>query len=115
MYFSINQDFYYYPCFFPFSSLCNTSSWGQHLVLLLDGVRNPVAQELDVEFTVTSRDETSGTWTGTARIPEGYFPPNVDRWNAYAIHNDPDSPTGDGRYYESLFPVPEGMFPAPDL
>jgi hypothetical protein len=34
----------------------------------------------------------------------------VTKFNAYAIHGE-----GDERQYESLFPVPNGQFPNPDL
>ena len=30
------------------------------------------------------------TWTGTARVPAAYFPPDVNKWNAYAIHGVAD-------------------------
>ena len=35
-------------------------SWGHHLVLLLDGVRNPVAQELDIDDEITARRVSKG-------------------------------------------------------
>ena len=37
-------------------------------------------------------DEVSKTWTGTARIPTSYFPPDITLFNAYAIHG-----TGENR------------------
>ena len=49
-------------------------------------------------------------WRGEAIIPASYFPPNVSKFNAYAIHGE-----GSGRVYESLYPVPEGAYPEPDL
>jgi len=53
----------------------------------------------------------SGTsWKGTAVIPWEYLPPNVEKFNAYAIHG-----SGKDRVYESLFPVPHGKFNEPDL
>ena len=33
------------------------------------------------------------TWTGRARVPASYFPPNVQRWNAYAIHGEGEART----------------------
>ncbi|CAG0925517.1 unnamed protein product [Notodromas monacha] len=85
---------------------------GHHLILLLNGERNAIAQELPMEYSVTSQ-EIGGTWTATAKIPVGYFPPKVERWNAYAIHNNASNPLK--RDYQSLFPVPTGELPAPDL
>ena len=32
-------------------------------------------------------------WTGAARVPAAYFPPDVNRWNAYAIHGTAESRT----------------------
>ena len=49
-------------------------------------------------------------WSGTALIPAEYFPPQVDSFNAYAIHG-----SGDDREYESLYPVPHGQYTGPDL
>ena len=39
-----------------------------------------------------SIDEAAGTWEGTATIPASYLPPNITRFNAYAIHG-----AGEGR------------------
>ncbi|XP_045687143.1 UPF0462 protein C4orf33 homolog [Phyllostomus hastatus] len=71
---------------------------GQHLVLLLSGRRNVWKQELALSFKA-SRGET--TWEGTACIPWSYFPPNVTKFNAFAIHGSKDK-----RSYEALYPVP---------
>ena len=38
-------------------------------------------------------DEERKMWTGIARVPADYFPPNVNRWNAYAIHGTDESRT----------------------
>ncbi|CAM1309445.1 C4orf33 (predicted) [Pycnogonum litorale] len=83
------------------------SPHGQHLVLLLNGCRNPIKSMLPLEFNAAI-DE--GTWVGEAFIPLSYFPPNVKRFNAYAIHG-----IGDQRIYESLYPVPAGIFEDPDF
>ena len=32
-------------------------------------------------------------WTGVAQVPAAYFPPDVNRWNAYAIHGTAESRT----------------------
>ena len=45
-------------------------------------------------------DKDTGTWTGEARVPMDYFPPDVSLFNAYAIHG-----TGEGRKYEALYEV----------
>jgi hypothetical protein len=39
-----------------------------------------------------SIDVEKEVWFGRARIPASYFPPNITRFNAYAIHG-----TGDER------------------
>jgi hypothetical protein len=50
------------------------------------------------------------TWKGEAVIPAIYFPPEVNKLNAYAIHG-----SGDKRIYEALFPTPSGKYTDPDL
>lgn len=51
-----------------------------------------------------------GAWEGKAFIPKSYFPPNVNKFNAYTIHG-----SGDARVYEALYPCPEGEYESPDL
>jgi len=51
-----------------------------------------------------------GTWSGLALIPWSYFPPDVSRFNAYAIHG-----VGTNRVYESLSPMPQGTLTEPDF
>ncbi|KAG3276185.1 UPF0462 protein C4orf33 homolog isoform X3 [Ictidomys tridecemlineatus] len=72
---------------------------GQHLVLLLSGRRNVWKQELTLSFKV-SRGETK--WEGRAYLPWSYFPPNVTKFNAFAIHGSKEK-----RSYEALYPVPQ--------
>ncbi|XP_040106468.1 UPF0462 protein C4orf33 homolog isoform X1 [Oryx dammah] len=72
---------------------------GQHLVLLLSGRRNVWKQGLDLSFKV-SRGEAK--WEGSAFIPWSYFPPNVTKFNSFAIHGSKDE-----RSYEALYPVPQ--------
>ncbi|XP_030671562.1 UPF0462 protein C4orf33 homolog isoform X1 [Nomascus leucogenys] len=72
---------------------------GQHLVLLLSGRRNVWKQELPLSFRV-SRGETK--WEGKAYLPWSYFPPNVTKFNSFAIHGSEDQ-----RSYEALYPVPQ--------
>ncbi|XP_034517504.1 UPF0462 protein C4orf33 homolog isoform X2 [Ailuropoda melanoleuca] len=72
---------------------------GQHLVLLLSGRRNVWKQELALSYKV-SRGEKK--WEGRAYLPWSYFPPNVTRFNSFAIHGSKDK-----RNYEALYPVPQ--------
>ncbi|CAJ0940685.1 unnamed protein product [Ranitomeya imitator] len=72
---------------------------GHHLVLLLSQRRNIWKQCLPLSFQASMSQET---WEGTALIPWEYFPPSVDRFNAFAIHG-----SGPKRTYEALYPIPE--------
>lgn len=45
-------------------------------------------------------DKENNIWRGEAFIPNEYFPPDIDKFNAYAIHGQPESQ----RIYKSLFP-----------
>ncbi|GBL94316.1 UPF0462 protein C4orf33 [Araneus ventricosus] len=83
------------------------SPHGQHLLLLLSGRKNAIKMCLPVDYTATINGKT---WHGVAKIPKSYFPPQVNLFNAYAIHG-----SGDSRQYEALFPVPTGHFPHPDF
>lgn len=85
------------------------SPHGQHLVLLLNGRRNIIKDMLPMNFSssINPRDKT---WNGIAKIPLSYFPPNICKFNAYAIHG-----SGEKRVYEALFPVPKGKFDYPDF
>ena len=51
-------------------------------------------------------DKENKRWVGSARIPLDYFPPNFDKFNAYAINNDSESGKGNERVYRALHPVP---------
>ena len=33
-------------------------------------------------------DKENGKWNGHAKLPREYFPTNVDKFNAYAIHGE---------------------------
>ncbi len=57
-----------------------------------------------------SSTKLGGRWRGEAIIPANYFPPKVNRFNAYAIHG-----SGEKRKYESLYPAPKGKYDSPDL
>ncbi|CAH2300946.1 Hypothetical predicted protein [Pelobates cultripes] len=72
---------------------------GHHLVLLLSQRRNIWKDCLPLSLKV-SRTDTR--WKGTAVLPWDYFPPLVDKFNAYAIHGSQSE-----RTYEALYPVPE--------
>ncbi|KAK3853212.1 hypothetical protein Pcinc_040234, partial [Petrolisthes cinctipes] len=80
--------------------------WGEHLLLLLKGQRNTIKHSLPLDYVITERTDPSaagvpGTWKGSAMIPPGYFPPNVTRMNAYAIHGVDST-----RQYQALYPAP---------
>ena len=63
-------------------------------------------------------DALGGTWSGSVTVPASLFPPGVDKFNLYAIHNvrrrteDKEKCQGEdkgkdkARVYEALFPVP---------
>jgi len=79
---------------------------GQHILLMLDGTRNVIKHSLPVDYK-SEISIDSDSWTGVARIPKSYFPPGVDKFNAYAIHG----PAND-RKYEALYEV---SGPEPDF
>ncbi|XP_001631695.3 uncharacterized protein LOC5511257 isoform X2 [Nematostella vectensis] len=76
---------------------------GQHLLLLLNGVRKPFKTKLPLRYTATI-DQSAKTWAGNATIPLEYFPPGVRKINAYAIHG-----TGAQRTYQSLYPADKSL------
>ncbi|XP_063864755.1 uncharacterized protein LOC135102951 isoform X2 [Scylla paramamosain] len=90
--------------------------WGQHLLLLLQGERNPIRHSLPLDYIITERTDPVGNkpgqWKGSAMIPPGYFPPNVTLMNAYAIHG-----TDKDRQYQALYPAPhdDPLYPNPDF
>eukprot|EP00052_Salpingoeca_macrocollata_P017727 m.145047 g.145047 ORF g.145047 m.145047 type:complete len:193 (-) comp20482_c1_seq4:36-614(-) len=79
---------------------------GHHLLLLLAGRRNMCRDQLPVVYTSKKSD---GRWTGRAEIPFSYFPPGVDKVNAYAIHGE-----GDERTYKAMYPA-TGQHAEPDF
>jgi len=79
---------------------------GQHLMLILNGNRNAIKHSLPLYYEAKI-SEDGKSWTGQAIIPGSYFPPNVTRFNGYAIHG-----TGEGRRYETVFEV---SGPQPDF
>lgn len=72
---------------------------GQHLILLLSGVGQAFVQQLPMVFDASITGER---WMGEALIPWGYFPPNVNKMNSYAIHG-----SGEKRTYEALYSIPK--------
>ncbi|XP_038056739.1 UPF0462 protein C4orf33-like isoform X2 [Patiria miniata] len=82
---------------------------GQHLVLLLNGVRKFYKTKLALDFQATINTD-EGTWKGRAKIPLEYLPPGVKKFNAYAIHGSEDD-----RTYEALYHVPKGQYANPDF
>eukprot|EP00794_Sanderia_malayensis_P007400 gene7401-8220_t len=82
---------------------------GQHLVLLLNGRRNMLKDQLSLEYS-SHIDKEKKKWTGKARIPFSYFPVDVTKFNAYAIHG-----SGEMRIYEALYPADASKHDAPDF
>ncbi|XP_067153830.1 UPF0462 protein C4orf33 homolog isoform X1 [Apteryx mantelli] len=72
---------------------------GQHLLLLLSGRRRVWKEKLPLEFEVTRMENK---WEGKACLPWNYFPPCIDKFNAFAIHG-----SGVERKFEALYPVPQ--------
>lgn len=80
------------------------SPHGNHLVLDLHGVRNPLRSELEIGYEAQRLGEH---WRGVAKVPWRYLPARVNRFNCYAIHGQ-----GDARRYLAMSPVPG---PQPDF
>ena len=82
---------------------------GHHLVLQLDGVRQPIAARIPIEFHAAVE---GNRWLGVARIPRTVMPPKPWRVNATAIHGSHDR-----REYLSMHALPgtEPDFHQPDL
>lgn len=75
------------------------SPHGEHLVLLLDGVRNAFKHSIPLDY----KAEIKGArWSGVARVPVHYFPKGVNRFNAYSISGEKD----EDKIYKALFAVP---------
>jgi len=62
---------------------------------------------LPMKYQVMSR--TNDSWVAEAFIPIEYFPPNIDKLNAYAIHG-----SGEQRQYQQRYPQTENIT-QPDL
>ncbi|KAK2557621.1 UPF0462 protein C4orf33-like protein [Acropora cervicornis] len=71
----------------------------KYLEIELSPVDKITIDKVPIEYTATI-DRARKTWTGTAKIPIDYFPPDVSKINAYAIHG-----SGANRRYESLYPA----------
>ena len=73
---------------------------------------------IPLEFTAIMDSPSNGMWTGQAVVPHGYLPPNVSKFNAYAIHGAEDGEEDlaweDDKLYEALFPVDHAA-EAPDF
>ncbi|KAK3576856.1 hypothetical protein CHS0354_012911 [Potamilus streckersoni] len=80
---------------------------GQHLVLLLNGKRKILKDQLPLKFSSSIH---GNVWSGEAYIPVEYFPPKVSKFNAYAIHGSETS-----RQYEALYPITTGQHQEPDF
>ena len=57
--------------------------YGHHLVLQLEGVRQPTAELLPLDYAV---EREGGLWRGRARLAAEFLPPPPHRINACAIH-----------------------------
>jgi hypothetical protein len=77
---------------------------GHSLVLQLEGVRQPKAVGLPLEYAVERHGDR---WRGAARAPLEYLPPGPYTANAFAIHG-----LGAARRYLACTPVPG---PQPDF
>jgi len=82
---------------------------GHWYVLLLNRSRQSFNDGKDLNMTVRNilgKD----TWNSIFEIPLSYFPPNVTKYNAYAIHgSDPN------REYQALYKVSNGSEEKPDF
>lgn len=56
-----------------------------------------IQDQLELQFIAK---RTGENWSGEAKIPVEYLPPNVTLMNAYAIHG-----SGEARQYEALYPA----------
>ena len=63
--------------------------------VILSSISNSLCSKEHSNFS----DKQKKIWKGIAHIPNEYFPPNVDKFNAYTIHG----PEND-RIFKSLFP-----------
>lgn len=71
---------------------------GHHLVLKLEGIRNPVDSNLPLEFNASIN---GSRWTGRAFVPNSLLPEGPLFVNGYAIYG-----TGPNRVYMSWIPLP---------
>jgi len=85
---------------------------GQYLLLELVGSRNVIRDKLPLykKNYVAEINGTKNRWTGRAVIPNCYLPPDITKFNAYAIHGSDDL-----RIYKSLFPATKGELEGPDF
>jgi len=81
---------------------------GQYLLLQLHGYRNVVKTPLYLDNYGANINGTM--WSGNYIIPSKYIPPNLFKFNAYAIHG-----TDPVRQYLALFPTPFGKYENPDF
>ncbi len=81
---------------------------GQYLLLQLHGYRNVTKYPLFIDYYKATIEDNR--WTGEAHIPGIYLPPDLHKFNAYAIHG-----TDPKRQYLSLFPTPHGKYEDPDF
>ncbi|CAG2180309.1 unnamed protein product, partial [Oppiella nova] len=81
---------------------------GQYLLLQLHGAGNVTKYPIPLD-TYSAKIHGKG-WTGSAVIPGHLLPPELSKFNAFAIHGtDPE------RQYLALYPVPFGKFDKPNF
>ena len=83
---------------------------GHHLVLLLNGFRQIMVHSLELPNYEWNVDRINKSWTGRCFIPMEYFPKGARKINCYAVHGK-----GADRKYNSLFPVPHGLYSEPEF
>uniref|UniRef100_A0A915K3M9 Uncharacterized protein n=1 Tax=Romanomermis culicivorax TaxID=13658 RepID=A0A915K3M9_ROMCU len=83
---------------------------GHFLVLLLNGRRQPFNDGSELDLQIENVFVGADVWRSTFEIPLAYFPPNLSKFNAYALHG-----LGPERKYDALFPVTDGTYDEPDF
>ena len=63
---------------------------GQHLGLVLHGVRNAIKHSFPMQYHAHI-NEKDKSWTGKAVVPKKYFPSGVNKFNAYAINGQDEN------------------------
>lgn len=83
---------------------------GHYLVYYLEGFRNVTKNALSLENYTAQITDNGKRWKGEAKVSLTHLPPNVNKFNAFAIHG-----VDTERTYLALFPVQDGEFNVPDF